>query len=169
MMESRAPSVLLASFSETDYEHSLKFLSDDERAEFDTHLVALTSGRVHVEYRSDPIAWAAAILGIPANSLLWSLSPEYAGHVWDGDADPLALLFRAVRDGRNCGVESGTGTGKSFAMAVLILWFLACYEDSRVFTFAPKEDQLRPVHLGRDSEALAALSCALPRRRAARS
>jgi len=122
---------------------SLDYLTSEERAELDTHLVALTSGRAHVEYRSDPVAWAAAMLGVPAHTIVWSLNKGYGRHAWDGDADPLARLFEAVRDGRNCGVESGTGTGKSFAMAVLILWFLACYEDSRVFTFAPKEDQLR--------------------------
>ncbi len=62
---------------------------------------------------------------------------------WDGTPDPLAALFRAVADGFDVGVESGTGTGKSFAVAILILWFLACWENSQVFSFAPKEDQLR--------------------------
>src|SRR6185312_2424659 len=45
--------------------------------------------------------------------------------------------------GRDVGVESGTGTGKSFLVAGAILWFLACWEGARAFTFAPKEDQLR--------------------------
>lgn len=34
-------------------------------------------------------------------------------------------------------------TGKSFGASVLTLWFLACWENALVFTFAPKEDQLR--------------------------
>lgn len=34
-------------------------------------------------------------------------------------------------------------TGKSFLAAAGMLWFLACWKEARIFTFAPKEDQLR--------------------------
>lgn len=98
----------------------------------------------HTEYRTDPTGWAVEKMGIPEYTIRWSLcGDDYASHAWDGDVDPLAMIAEALRDWKNVGCESGTGTGKSFWMGVLILWFLACFKDSRVFTFAPKEDQLR--------------------------
>lgn len=97
----------------------------------------------HTEYRTDPIGWAVAKLGIPEHTIRWSMNQGYDSHPWDGDSDPLAAIAEALRDWQNVGCESGTGTGKSYWMAVLILWFLAAHEDARVFTFAPKEDQLR--------------------------
>jgi phage terminase large subunit len=97
----------------------------------------------HHPYRSDPVGWAVKYLGITEDSLRWSMAPEYLDHLWDGDQDPLVKLYQAVAEGKDAGVESGTGIGKSFGVAVLILWFLSCWENSRVFTFAPKEDQLR--------------------------
>lgn len=99
--------------------------------------------RPHSEYANDPIRWAVEKLGIREETIRWSLNRAFGRHRWDGDMDPIAKLFEAVRDWKDVGVESGTGTGKSFAVAVLILWFLACWEGARAFTFAPKEDQLR--------------------------
>lgn len=99
--------------------------------------------RPHSEYATDPIGWAVEKLGIPEHTIRWSLNPGYGAHQWDGDPDPIALLAEALRDWQSVGCESGTGTGKSFTMAWLILWFLACWEGARAFTFAPKEDQLR--------------------------
>lgn len=97
----------------------------------------------HESYQTDPIGWARDILGIPEHTLRWSLNEGYPGYQWDGTPDPIACLFEAVADWQDVGVESGTGTGKSFGCGVLILWFLACFPNSRVFTFAPKEEQLR--------------------------
>lgn len=101
----------------------------------------------HVEYQKDPLGWAEDKLGIPRWQLQWSLRQEYEGHVWDGDVDPLATAFDIIANHwmeySAVGIESSTGTGKSYAIAVLILWFLASFPRSLVFTFAPKEDQLR--------------------------
>jgi phage terminase large subunit len=83
------------------------------------------------------------VLGIPEHTLRWSLNEEYAAHEWDGTRDPLCVIAAALAAEKNVGVESATGTGKSFFAACLVLWFLACWDDARVFTFAPKEDQLR--------------------------
>lgn len=97
----------------------------------------------HTDYQNDPIGWAVSKLGIAEYTLRWSINPGYDTHNWDGSFDPLALLYESVANWQSVGVESGTGTGKSFGTAVLILWWLACWENSRVFTFAPKEEQLR--------------------------
>jgi hypothetical protein len=97
----------------------------------------------HTAYERDPIGWAVEQLGIPEETIRWSLSEAYDTHTWDGDEDPLARIAEALAQWQNVGAESGTGTGKSFWVAVLILWFQACFKGARVFTFAPKEDQLR--------------------------
>lgn len=113
-------------------------LSPDELAAFSP-----AGGRALTQYQSDPVGFATEILGVSRASVHWSLSLEYGTHAWDGTPDPLVAIAEALRDWRSVGCESGTGTGKSFWMACLILWFLGCWEGARVFTFAPKEDQLR--------------------------
>jgi hypothetical protein len=95
------------------------------------------------EYRDRPIDFAVDVLGIPRNTLVWSENPGYEGHRWDGTPDPLVVMMHALAAGKDVGIESATGTGKSFTAAAVILWFLACWQGARAFTFAPKEDQLR--------------------------
>lgn len=99
--------------------------------------------RIHEDYRERPIDWIVEKLGVDRESLVWSMNPGYDAHQWDGTPDPLVAIAEGLVAWEDVGVESGTGTGKSFFAACLILWFLACWEGARVFTFAPKEDQLR--------------------------
>lgn len=96
-----------------------------------------------VEWQKDPVGWAVKFMGIPEHTIRWSLGKAYKRHKWDGDRDPLVQIAAALAAFEDVGVESGTGTGKSFWVAVLILWFQACFDGARTFTFAPKEDQLR--------------------------
>ncbi len=103
----------------------------------------IASAEPHTDYQTDPIGWLVDKLSIPERTLRWSMNDGYSAHQWDGDVDPLAMIAEALADWKNVGCESGTGTGKSFLVAGLILWFLACWEGARAFTFAPKEDQLR--------------------------
>lgn len=103
----------------------------------------LTGPQPHTDYQQDPIGWIVDHLRVPRHTLVWSMNPGYEAHRWDGTPDPLAALLEALAYGESVGVESGTGTGKSFTAACAILWFLACWQGARVFTYAPKEDQLR--------------------------
>lgn len=96
-----------------------------------------------VEWQEDPIGWIVKFLGVPERTLRWSLNPGYDGHAWDGATDPLVAIAEGLVAWDDVGVESGTGTGKSFFLACLALWFLACFAESRVYSYAPKEDQLR--------------------------
>lgn len=98
---------------------------------------------VHREYQRDPIGWAADKLFIPRHTLVWSEHKAYADHRWDGSVDPIASAMQAIADWKDVAIESATGTGKSFGVAVLILWFLACFENALVYTFALTEDQLK--------------------------
>lgn len=59
----------------------------------------------------------------------------------DGEAD-CACLTVAAADGLYV-TKDFIVTHNSFGAACVILWFLACWAGARVFTYAPKEDQLR--------------------------
>jgi hypothetical protein len=95
------------------------------------------------QYQQDPVGFFLDVLEIPEHRIRWTLNAGYTGHLWDGTPDPLIAMLEALRDGDDVGIEAGTGTQKSHTAAGAILWFLASWQDSRVFTFAPKEDQLR--------------------------
>ncbi|MGJ0510204.1 MAG: hypothetical protein ACR652_24420 [Methylocystis sp.] len=119
------------------------FLLPDERKELDAHLIALKdTPKPDEAYQKDPIGWMRDKLGIPEEQIRWSKLPEYAFHIWDGTVDPLAVVCEAIAEGRDCGVESATGTGKTYLAAALCLWFVACFSDALVVTTAPKEGQL---------------------------
>ncbi len=94
------------------------------------------------DYAGDPVGWAVDILGIPEESIRWSMNEGYESHVWDGTPDPFVAVAEALARGENVGVESGVGTGKTFTNGWLALWFLVCFPDSLVITTAPIKDQL---------------------------
>lgn len=120
-------------------DEAIGLMTPDELAEVDS----LLAGMAHTSYQRDPIRWAVERLGVPEHTLRWSLNAGYGTHAWDGTVDPLSAAFEAVANWQDVGIESGTGTGKSYGVAVLILWFLACFEDAQVYTFAPTENQLK--------------------------
>lgn len=107
-----------------------------------------------VAYQHDPCGWAIDVLGIPRETIYWSENPEYAAeydangvlvraaHEWDGDANPLVQVAEYFAQRFDVAVPSGTGTGKTYWAAVMVLWFLVCFEESIVVTTAPKLDQL---------------------------
>lgn len=111
----------------------------EERAEIDRILAAPPD----IAYRHDPVGWMRDVLGIPEWSLRWSMLPEYRDHVWDGTPDPLAAMCEGIAAGQDVGVESATGTGKTYVAGALSLWFCACWMDSLTITTAPVEKQLK--------------------------
>ncbi|MDR3678901.1 MAG: hypothetical protein P4L41_02970 [Flavipsychrobacter sp.] len=44
---------------------------------------------------------------------------------------------------RRVAIEAATGTGKTFTLSRIVLWFLDVYEDSLVVTTGPGESQLK--------------------------
>lgn len=94
------------------------------------------------KYARDPLLWFKERLGIDEHTLRWSMNPAYETHKWDGTADPMAKVLTSLAEWKSVGVESATGTGKTFLGAGVILWFLDCFENSTVVTTAPKESQL---------------------------
>tara|TARA_R110000824_G_scaffold241573_2_gene430311 strand:- start:3036 stop:4700 length:1665 start_codon:yes stop_codon:yes gene_type:complete len=101
-----------------------------------------TAARAHSEYQGDPVGWIRDKLKIPEHTLRWTLNKGYGAHEWDGSVDPLSGVLEALARGEDVGVESGTGTGKTFLGACIVLWFLACWEGAIVVTAAPKLAQL---------------------------
>jgi phage terminase large subunit len=103
----------------------------------------LSGPQPHTEYQTDPIGWIVKHLGVPREALVWSEAIKGTGHQWDGTPDPLVRVATALAEWEDVGVESGTSTGKTYFLACIVLWFVACWRGARVFTLAPKEDQLR--------------------------
>lgn len=99
--------------------------------------------RPMVEWQNDPVGFMVEKLEIPERTIRWGENPGYASHEWDGTAEPIVTWLEAMADWKHTAVEAGTGTNKSFSLGAIYAWFVCCFEDSRVFTFAPKEDQLR--------------------------
>lgn len=107
-------------------------------------------------YRRQPLRWLGERLGEDPKSFKWSdWGSKYEDHVWDGNKDPLAQAWQTfadsyidVQEGRlptwkYVGVESATGTGKTYWLARLVVWFLDVFENSLVVTSAPSETQLK--------------------------
>lgn len=79
---------------------------------------------------------------MPKSTLVWSMNAAYANHKWDGDVDPFVRVAEAMYASRWIGVQSGTGIGKTFFLAVLSYWFLEVWEDSVIVITGPKQEQL---------------------------
>lgn len=96
-----------------------------------------------VEYQTRPVDFLVEVLNIPRHTLEWSLNPGYKKHVWDGTREPILSALEGLANWENVGVESATGTGKTYNLgAAGLLWFLGSFANSLVVTLAPKEDQL---------------------------
>jgi len=99
--------------------------------------------RAHTEYQKRPLEWIVEKLGVPEETIRWSLNPEYKDHVWDGDVDPLVLGLEAIARGESVAVSSGTATGKTYTLgACMVLWFMAVFDRSIALSIAPRHDQL---------------------------
>jgi hypothetical protein len=95
------------------------------------------------QYRKDPLLWLEERFGEDRKSFVWSDYEGYENHEWDGDKNPLAQAWQDVANKKWVGVESATGTGKTYWLARLVFWFLDVYKDALVVTSAPKQDQLK--------------------------
>lgn len=105
------------------------------------------------EYRSDPLLYFRERLSIRAESVDWNLLPEYAAHKWDGTPNPFRTILELLAAGNWIGVESGTGVGKTFIGAAIVLWWLENFDRSLVVTVAPKEKQLE-LHIWKEMQKL---------------
>jgi len=93
-------------------------------------------------YQTHPIDYFHDRLGIKKETIDWTLIPEYKNHTWDGTPNPFVKILDSLVVNKWIGVESATGTGKTFNAALIALWFLECFENSVVITTAPKQSQL---------------------------
>lgn len=95
------------------------------------------------QYETDPVGFFVKVLGVWEHRIRWSMNPGYDRHAWDGTIDPIVAAAESLAKGRDVAIESATGTGKSFGLAMINLWFAGSFYEARGFSFAPKEEQLR--------------------------
>ncbi len=93
-------------------------------------------------YRKNPLKYFEERLGVDPRTIDWALNPGYDEHKWDGTPNPMNTILDGLINQKWVGVESATGTGKTFLGALIVFWFLECFENSLVVTTAPKQDQL---------------------------
>lgn len=93
-------------------------------------------------WRKDVFKWARERLKLPIKRWRAYAPGAYIDHKWDGTEEPLFEVGRALGAGSSVAVFSATGVGKTFLGAVILMWWLDCWEGSQVITVAPKEDQL---------------------------
>lgn len=79
-------------------------------------------------YQTHPVEWAKDVLGVR----LWSMQEDILN----------AIVHKSVV------VKSGHGMGKDFLGAVIILWFLRVFENSKIITTAPSARQVEKVIWG---------------------
>lgn len=99
----------------------------------------------YVEYQQYPERWYADKFNEPETNLYWDRYPEYDGHLWDGTPNPFLRAMKALAKGKDVGIESATGTGKTFIAPRVAFWFLDCFPNSHVICTAPTADQLKEV------------------------
>jgi len=112
--------------------------------------------RKQLEYwRLNPLKWLEERLGENPRDFKWSEMKGFEKHQWDGDKDCLASVWELfgdalsasangeIPDWRFAAIESATGTGKTYFLARLVLWFLDTNRNSLVVTSAPSETQLK--------------------------
>lgn len=122
----------------------MKGAPDDELEAYLQAELERSKGKPHVLYQRDPVNWLVDVLGFERGHIVWSDNPAYAEHRWDGTKDPLVVAMQGLANSQWVAVEAGTGTSKTYTLgAGMMLWFLACFEDSWVITGAPKEEQLK--------------------------
>lgn len=93
-------------------------------------------------WRKDIFLWSRERLKLPFrrwSSYNWK---AYRDHKWDGTPEPLAAAHSALTHDQSVAISSATGIGKTYFGAILVLWWLDCWEGSQVITLAPKEKQL---------------------------
>ncbi len=98
-----------------------------------------------IRYSSNFNLWLTERWGDRLNATKWSaFEGAYLTHQWDGTPDPFDVICQSLADRRWVGVESGTGTGKTWMLARIVFWFLDTMGGT-VITTAPKEAQLKDV------------------------
>jgi hypothetical protein len=100
---------------------------------------------IYEDYQKNPAKWYIEKFKEPEVNLFWDRHPGYDGHMWDGTPNPFFRAMQALAQGKDVGIESATGTGKTFIAPRVAFWFLDCFPNSHVICTAPTADQLKEV------------------------
>jgi hypothetical protein len=99
-------------------------------------------------HRKSPMHWLEERFSKNKEQFVWSEIPEYKqiikdghlvqeAHVWDGTPDPLYAAWQGIADRENIAVASATSCGKTYMIALIILWFMDVYDEAVVALSAP--------------------------------
>lgn len=96
-----------------------------------------------VRYQKNPMLWLEERFGEDPSSIQWSQNPAYDKHKFDGSVDPLYNAWMDLTGQHFVGLESATGTGKTYIGSRIIYWFLDVFYNSLVVVIGPTTAQLK--------------------------
>lgn len=115
-------------------------IEKEKRRRYNKKNKAVNTLREH--YQTHPLDYFKQRLSINPDTINWNGIAGYENHKWDGTINPLMEILDSLVNNNWVGIESATGTGKTFLGALIVFWFLDCFENSLVVTTAPKQEQL---------------------------
>lgn len=94
-------------------------------------------------YQKNPLLWLEERFGEDPKSIKWSNYEGYENHSFDGSIDPLYHAWMDLTELNFVGLESATGTGKTYTASRIIYWFLDVFVNSLVVVIGPTTAQLK--------------------------
>jgi hypothetical protein len=96
-----------------------------------TERMAIESQLERASLRDDPVLFARNVLGLKP-------TPTASGYGYKHGISPQQIrVLESIRDHKLTAVPAGHGLGKTFIMAVVVLWWMSTREDAFVLTTAP--------------------------------
>jgi hypothetical protein len=95
--------------------------------------------------QKDPIWFLTNFFNESENTFFWENFNKdvYKEHEWRGTANPFSEVTKAIANNEWVAVESATGTGKTYLIALIAYWFVYCFPNSRVILMASTQSQLQ--------------------------
>ena len=94
-------------------------------------------------HQRSPIHWYVQRWGGKRENFKWSELEGYEDHEWDGTVDPIYTAWESIANWENCAVASATSMGKTYVIALIILWFLDVFPNALVALNATTFKQLK--------------------------
>lgn len=116
---------------------------DKNRKQLEITLRRLQDRLSAQKYQKEPMLWLSERFNENPKTIQWSKNEGYERHVFDGSVDPLYNAWMDLTRKRWAGLESATGTGKTYIASRIIYWFLDCFKNSLVVIIGPTSSQLK--------------------------
>jgi hypothetical protein len=106
-------------------------------------LIRLKEKLAAQKYQKQPMLWLSEKFKEDPKTIQWSKNKGYENHIFDGSPDPLYNAWMDLTQKKWAGLESATGTGKTYIASRIIYWFLDCFFNSLVVIIGPTSSQLK--------------------------